>query len=212
MTITNATIGSDFAVIAADTFAINIDGEGGLGEATKVGVLPHLNMLVATTGTWGPLETVQAMLRSAKGVGTPLMAVLDAIPGIARPINSAFGNPHIRLIAVAYPEDEQRIVAQYWDSQENFEPRDVGMTHVYSPDYDMGDPDYPRLQELSRPAVQDESLEEFHRLLARNQYRSFRAGEQRADFTMGGRLFLHRIDANGISIKKLMEFPSDQTG
>ena len=237
MTLLNATVGPDFAVIATDTFvapnvetgvetAVHLDfedaersafrGDGTrptiqpIGIATKIQSLPHINAIMGASGAWLPIQRLFGFC-CIGGAAWSAESLLAELPEYLRKLSAEHDGPTLSIVAVGMSESGNGVGAAY-TSGEKFERYNLPVAHVTTPAPNVEDPDYPRLAEQWQPAALGIDTENFHIELAQNQHRSFAAGKLADGVLLGGELVMARIDADGISLRKACQFPKLKNG
>lgn len=238
MTLLNATITDRFAIVSADTamspaaapevddapstsdmqaaMASNFRGDGtaptveSVGHAAKIIALPHLGMVVAGIGNW------QFFVRWAAGLfntsfETDVVGLNPFIPDQLRQFAQWHGDAPIRIVHVGWHAEESRPAGFIYGSGDGFEPIKLTGGHTTAPPPDPDDPEYASLAKRFELAAAGIDVEQFHLALAQNQYRAFAAGKLAGGVLLGGDLLMARVDADGISIRKVWRF-SDVSG
>lgn len=211
MTILNATIARDFAIVGQDTCIMGVTGKL-LGFSRKPLVLDDKHMLIAGTGSLLFLLTWAGKVRTMPGdvielntiAPVALRELRDQLPEDAREFTA---------LHVGYSHRHQMLAGFAYQSGNDFEPEAFGPEtgHVLMPaELDTADAGYDDLAALWTPAAMGIRTEEFHTRLAVNQHAAMKRGLLRQTAGVGGVLHLTHIDVHGITSRPVMEFPGYQ--
>lgn len=233
MTICNATVCDEFAVISCDTYmapeqpdiveaqstsdlnaalSSNMVGDGTtptvepIGCASKIIPLPHLNMVVAGIGNFDFFTRWTAgLMRTA--FETDVAKLNPFAAEQLRLMAQWFGDVTVRVIHIGWDANEGRPAGFVYGSGDGFEPIELTGGHTTAPPPNPDDSEYAELANRFELAAAGIDVEQFHLALAQNQYRAFAAGKLADGVLLGGDLITARIDAAGIHIRKALRFP-----
>lgn len=180
-----------------------------IGFASKLTVLPHLHMVALGSG---PIDAVGQWTRPLHFTTGPgdVCTLNPFVPDALRQMCATWSFDELFIIAhVGWSRSEGRLAGFIYSSAADFEPVELtaGGGHNMVPPASPSDHDYPSLAERWTAAAAGEETELFHLDLARNQFHTYRAGLLRNGAAVGGELVVARIDAGGISVRRVAAFP-----
>lgn len=234
MTLLIATVTPKFGLLSADTLvghyqeggpvfgtstswdtasASAFRGSGGAGSArpvavaTKIVVLPHLQMLMAATGSaetflrWANYLTFAGAVQNVRELDVVAPSLLRAQLEHAK---------HINIVHLGWVPSEGKVAGFVYSSADGFASVELTEGHSVSPAPETGGPDHDALAEAWSPAAQGNGTEALHVMIAQNQFSACRRGLYGADAVLGGQLHTAVIDGHGISVKTSHTFPGCQ--
>jgi hypothetical protein len=178
-----------------------------LGFASKIGVIPHLNMVAGSFGTYEFHLAGLFALFSMKAART-VEDVDAAAPALLARLAVALPSPVPQcVVCIGYSHARGRVLGFAYHATESFRSMPIDKGHTFCPVVSEDDPDYAALHRACEPAAIGVGTEQFHVAVARNQFRAQALGLYTRAPLIGGQLHTARVDAGGITITVSNTFP-----